>query len=565
MQFGDLTVEQWMQLVLEGQQQQTQVIKEFPVNNSISSLESSHNTYPHNDANSIPNTQITTQTTSEKLPSKPISWAAIASKHSATTHTLSKLSNGTSLPPATTTDHSSLEQSSDFKDSSSTQHDKHSMLTLNPNLNVVEIHQPYYPRGLTNPGNLCFVNVVLQALFACTWFRSTVLFFGSMEIPDTCRLLQKMVKLAYDIIKSPSPRPVTPALTGNTSKVGSVSTSSAGNVSTMESQRLMNDIAWLNRESLRPDYLYEVPSCAASGSEMAYTLAELMNRGSQEDAQEFLIHLLDSMHEEILEWNRIFGSKESIHLADLMINSTDTDVGEQWEEVGRKGRAVVVRNPDAESVRTYVTALFGGMLRSELRRAHAKPSVTKEPFMCLQLEIDRPIVKVLDDALRLFFEPESLEGYKSESTKEAVDAKKHFFIDRLPPILILQLKRFSYDSETQTLAKISKRISYPEELYIQPSFFSSASLVPKKEDRMYQLSAVVTHHGQELAGGHYTCDVRRKQEQQQRQQKQESMKMRDLKSTWVLCDDSKLIRENSENVLHRQAYLLFYSRHTIPT
>lgn len=114
--------------------------------------------------------------------------------------------------------------------------------------------------------------------------------------------------------------------------------------------------------------------------------------------------------------------------------------------------------------------------------------------MCLQLDIENSHVKRLDDALRLYFEPESLEGYTLESTKETIEAKKHCTLDKLPRVLILNLKRFAYNPETQACSKISKQIDYPEELLIHLNFLSSQNIAPTREQRSYKLTAVRDAH-----------------------------------------------------------------------
>jgi len=435
-----------------------------------------------------------------------------------------------------------------------------SLLTASPRVRELEVSDEYIPHGLTNDGNACFVNVVLQALFACTLFRSALLALSKQQIPSSCPLLTQLVRLSAVVTAPPQTLSSNPLSTGNAKSV-------AISKHTVEN-------AWLGRESVRPQ-LFE--SCTlgeqprdipgADSLKVRSELREMVRRGTQEDAQEFLTHVLDVVHEEILQ---------AVHLRAQMQNGTggnhggarmhedrtelkEDDGDQEWEEVGKRGRGIVVRSSNrAEQESTFVSELFRGVLRSELKRARSKPSVTKEPFMCLQLEIDRPVVRELDDALRLYFEPESLEGYMLEATEQAVEAKKHFTIEALPEILVLHLKRFSYNSETFTLSKITKRITYPEELYIQSSFFASPTIAPTKEDRMYTLSAVVTHHGVELAGGHYTCDVRRSCNATS-SSSTDSTRNND-RSSWVLCDDAKLKRESTENVMHRQAYLLFYSR-----
>ncbi|KAA8494033.1 Ubiquitin carboxyl-terminal hydrolase 10 [Porphyridium purpureum] len=382
----------------------------------------------------------------------------------------------------------------------------------------------YFPRGFVNIGNTCFINVIAQVLLACVPFRELMLQVGASpehEHPlNRAPLLAKFSRLVKEVVARP------------------------GELEKLESAK-QRERAWLNRESLRPDYLYEAVEHSV--------VAEMMNRGSQEDAQEFLTHVLNALHEEFIKLGKVVMADATLANGgdNQEWEETGTSGGhgradaadvEGWEEVGRKGRGAVHIRSTAVLQQSAVTEIFGGVMRSELRWPNSKPSVTREPFMCLQLEIGDRKIRSLEDALQLYFEPETVEGYRSELTREAVEARKHFMIESSPHVLIVHLKRFSYNPETLQPAKVSKRISYPERLTLSPTLFSTVRTSAQHgQNRSYRLFAVVIHHGVEVAGGHYTCDVFQGTE-------------------WVACDDSRLSRASSDAVLKRQPYLLFYQQ-----
>lgn len=49
-----------------------------------------------------------------------------------------------------------------------------------------------------------------------------------------------------------------------------------------------------------------------------------------------------------------------------------------------------------------------------------------------------------------------------------MEASQQVFIDGLPPILVLHLKRFLYDTSAKDVIKVHKQITYGPELAIPP-------------------------------------------------------------------------------------------------
>ena len=207
-----------------------------------------------------------------------------------------------------------------------------------------------------------------------------------------------------------------------------------------------------------------------------------------------------------------------------------------WLEVGPKQKAAITRSSGSPAVPTPVTKIFGGKLRSEFRVPGLKNSVTLEPYKPLQLDIGAPQVSSITDALKNLTRSETLSG-EFNSPRGGTTATKQVFIETLPPVLILHLKRFQYDSSGGT-QKIWKRVGYPLELEIPKEVFPpskrgamsarGASGLPK-----YRLISVVYHHGKNATGGHYTVDVRRQEGRE-----------------WIRMDDTVIRRVRSEDVAH---------------
>lgn len=204
-----------------------------------------------------------------------------------------------------------------------------------------------------------------------------------------------------------------------------------------------------------------------------------------------------------------------------------------WLEVGPKQKAAVTRSSGTIDVETPITKIFGGKLRSELRVPGLKNSVTLEPYQPLQLDIGAPNVNNITDALKALTHSETLQGDFNSPRGPNVSAVKQVFIETLPPVLILHLKRFQYDNTGGT-QKIWKRVGYPLELELPKEVFPPSkrgSFAVRGGLPKYRLIDVVYHHGKNASGGHYTVDARRQEGRE-----------------WIRMDDTVIRRVRSEDV-----------------
>jgi ubiquitin carboxyl-terminal hydrolase 10 len=256
-----------------------------------------------------------------------------------------------------------------------------------------------------------------------------------------------------------------------------------------------------------------------------------VQRGHQQDAEEFLGFLLQALDDEC---NQVMGVSMSTQSSSANNSTTGLDLTDDWLEVGRKQRSAVTRSSGHNSS-SPITRIFGGLLRSELRVSRLKDSITTEPFQPLQLDIGAQDVHNIVDALKGLTRVEVLQGDFGSGVGKDGKAQKQVFIETLPPVLILHLKRFQFDAEGNGTVKIWKKIGYPLELEIPREVFSrqkrntfiqEGSGMPK-----YKLIAVVYHHGKNASGGHYTVDVRRQDGKE-----------------WIRLDDTVIRRVRSEEV-----------------
>ncbi|KAI4161700.1 MAG: hypothetical protein LQ342_004708 [Letrouitia transgressa] len=265
-------------------------------------------------------------------------------------------------------------------------------------------------------------------------------------------------------------------------------------------------------------------------------------RGHQQDAEEFLGFLLEELHDECC---RMMSPQSSTKVsnAPTLMNvvkpQTSDSVGPTvtgdhgWLEVGHKQKSAITRSSGMIADESPITKIFGGKLRSELRVPGMKNSVTFEPYQSLQLDIGSLQVSNIIDAMKGLTRSETLHGDFNSPRGPGAKATKQVFIETLPQVLILHLKRFQYDNAGGT-QKIWKKVGYPLDLEIPKDVFPQhrrGGILAHGGLPKYRLIGVVYHHGKNASGGHYTVDVRRQDGRE-----------------WIRLDDTVIRRVRSEDV-----------------
>ncbi|XP_042446231.1 uncharacterized protein LOC122031170 isoform X1 [Zingiber officinale] len=224
----------------------------------------------------------------------------------------------------------------------------------------------------------------------------------------------------------------------------------------------------------------------------------------QEDAHEYMVNLLESMHKCCLP------------------------------------SGVPSESPSAYE-KSLVHKIFGGRLRSQVKCTQCTYSSNKfDPFLDLSLEIAK--TNSLRNALTHFTAVEQLDGgqkhYHCQNCKEKVRALKQLSIHKPPHVLTIHLKRFSsYDPDQ----KIDKRVAFEPTLDLQP-FVSDQP----EGDLKYTLYGVLVHVGWSTHSGHYYCYVRTSS------------------GIWHSLDDNQVHQVSEKTVLMQKAYMLFYVRNRSP-
>ncbi|OQR82786.1 ubiquitin-specific protease [Achlya hypogyna] len=237
-------------------------------------------------------------------------------------------------------------------------------------------------------------------------------------------------------------------------------------------------------------------------------IAKYFRIGRQEDSHEFFRHFLDSMH------------KTALKAAGLKDDNSP------------------------RSLSTLVHSVFGGLLRSYVQCAKCKHvSERTEPYLDLSLEISSGI-STISGALRHFTAVETLDvenAWKCSGCSQRSRASKGLSIETVPNALVLHLKRFDVFH-----GKLKKHVAFDESLDLN---LGGTVLSPKCKDKKlarYKLTGVLVHSGMSPDCGHYYAFVKSPAGQ------------------WFEMNDECVRMVQLQTVLSQRAYMLFYTRESVP-
>ncbi|KAK7573320.1 hypothetical protein V9T40_010511 [Parthenolecanium corni] len=355
--------------------------------------------------------------------------------------------------------------------------------------------------GLRNLGNTCFMNAVLQSLNNIHPFSYYI-----KQLPS----FEKLKKNTWKDVRQ------------------SRSSKNCDDVLIAEELRkillgLNCEYDGLGRSSISPESLFLV----------IWKVVPRFRGYQQQDAHEFLRYMLDRLHMELL-----------LLLPEIPLKDVN---------IGQKGRASII------------TCVFGGILQSEVRCLNcAAVSKKQDPFLDLSLDIpDKSLPKHLtsrrskepleqdtpacniQDCLSSFVQVEELaesEQYYCNNCKNKQRSTKRFWIRRLPNVLCLHLKRFRWINFYRV--KLDTDISFPIE-FLDMSDFMLHDVRDTRQScigsNVYDLAAVIVHHGSGAGCGHYTAFAIHK-------------------GRWFHFNDSSVQQVRSATVAKCKPYILFYVR-----
>ena len=183
-------------------------------------------------------------------------------------------------------------------------------------------------------------------------------------------------------------------------------------------------------------------------------------------------------------------------------------------------------------------------------------------------------VHTIQDALAHVSRPQSVPSGPGEASRQVTT-----LIEALPSVLVLHLKRFSYDAATGGIVKIDKHVQFSRELEIpqgtisfpprrsklriyrgsvDPDIMAHAAGQPPPPLR-YSLCGVLSHQGDSASKGHYTVYVLHPNAHCDSADSEAWLHIDDETVSTVRHEDV-FGRHDNERADERCAYMLFYHR-----
>lgn len=256
------------------------------------------------------------------------------------------------------------------------------------------------------------------------------------------------------------------------------------------------------------------------------TVYEQFRMTAPHDAHEFLMYMLETLHESV--------AME----VDMQIVKKNPKTAEE----GRLIQALETWKQSFTKEYSPLVDLFYGLFHVQITcRSCNSISHRWETFNTIKVAVPKNTDEIpgLLSLMAKEFEGEEIQGYSCDKcSPERTTAQRTISIWRLPQTLILCMKRFNYDGK-KIHTKIQAPCSTPLELQ---SLFSKES-PEKNANTSYTLRSIIDHHGGS-GGGHYTAQCKDKND-----------------GLWYIYDDESVYHENEPRI-GESTYVLFYERLT---
>lgn len=279
---------------------------------------------------------------------------------------------------------------------------------------------------------------------------------------------------------------------------------------------------------------------------LAGQLNETFAGRDQQDCQEFLVFVLDGLHEDL----NLNGHRERLR-----------ELDEHEERVRERYNVRLASTIEWErylkSDTSLIVDMFQGQYMSRLKcMVCGTTSSNYTAFSTLSLPLAAGRSIDLHQCFAQFVAPEILDGddaWFCSHCKRKQRTVKTMSISRLPPVLIIHLKRFR--RTLRSVDKLETPVSYPlhnldltgywpNPEVTDPDHLRRLAQLPKRGQQppfRYNLYAVTAHDGS-LKSGHYTAFVSKPG------------------TGWCHYDDIHITRVPDHAAITNKAYLLFYQR-----
>ena len=356
--------------------------------------------------------------------------------------------------------------------------------------------------GLPNVGNSCYLNSTIQCLAGTQ--ELIEYFYNTTKDNDNKKIKQYQIDLnTIKTIKKNKTETKKQLVEAWVNLIG----------------QLWGDKAQIKQ--VNPIPFYKLIGQVANESKIAISIS-----GGQNDFQEFLILLLDSLHDAL--------SRETI----MKISGTVENSMDKMSLMAYKNFIQHFENDYSIFVK-----LFIGQIKTHTTGVCGHESIIFDPVKFFPLIVphsEKPIkleqlfINFISETILKINDDGNDERWFCEKCNTKVNAKTINSIWELPKYLIISLGRYQYFPR---MTKINSQVVYPLENFDMAPFCSGF----KNKQMKYNLYAVSNHFGSQM-GGHYTAF------------------RKNPDNNWYHFNDNSVekVDEPHKHIIHNGAYCLFY-------
>lgn len=353
--------------------------------------------------------------------------------------------------------------------------------------------------GLLNIGATCYINTLIQCLLSCPVFREFILskdYYTRITNNDKDIYMIKELESIF-----------------NSMWVGGHS---------------LKPIRFLKTLALKFDYIYV---------------------NEQNDVHEIFLLIINKLNEEIKtrinldNIDLIFNNQTNNYTT----NTTDNNFNELKTKCTRKWFKILKDEYSELNEIMYYHSI------SQILCGHCNHIHHNHDISCvLDIELGKfqhgtSLKKCIENHIsKIHLNIDEDSNWKCDKCNNCMKSEKVIKFWKLPPVLVICLKRFGYDKKQGTMTKINTIINIPFEIDLN-------NLVISGNDNLYVLNAVSCHIGN-IRGGHYYSLVNTTDTKDINNNKPYKFK---------LIDDTSISNINDKQLIehiNNNAYLLFYTK-----